>query len=180
MDDIAKHLGISKKTIYRFFNDKDTIVHRLMKQRLEEHEKEFDEIAKTAANIVEEVFAIMENLSAILSQSSPSMFYDLQKYYPASWKLFKEFKEKYILKMVENTLEKGIRDGYVRKDVNTRILAKLRVEQIEMGFDPTVFPPDKFKILEIQLELIQHFLYGICTIRGHKLINKHKDVVDEE
>jgi hypothetical protein len=75
---------------------------------------------------------------------------------------------------------KGIKDGIVRKDIDPKILAKLRMEEVEMGFNPLLFPPEKFKILDVQLSLIDHFLHGICTLKGHKLINKHKELKEEE
>jgi hypothetical protein len=48
-----------------------------------------------------------------------------------------------------------------------------------MGFNPAVFPIDKFKILDVQIALVEHFLYGICTLKGHKLINKYKKIVEK-
>jgi TetR/AcrR family transcriptional regulator, cholesterol catabolism regulator len=180
MDDIARHLGMSKKTIYLFFADKDEVVHTLMKTQLEEDRREFQEVSDKAANFVEEVFGHMKKLGTIIEKVNPSIFYDLQKFYPASWKLFRDFKEECICKMVEESLEKGKKQGLVRQDVNTRIMARLRIEEIEMGFSPDKFPPEKFRILEVQLALIEHFLYGICTLKGHKLINKYKQVVEDE
>jgi hypothetical protein len=77
-------------------------------------------------------------------------------------------------------MQKGIKDGIIRPDINTRIMTKLRMEEVEMGFNPNLFPPDKFKILDVQLALLDHFLHGICTLKGHKLINKRKQLIEEE
>ena len=82
--------------------------------------------------------------------------------------------------MVEETLLRGTKQNLIRPDINVKILSRLRMEQIEMGFNPAIFPPDKFKIVEVQLSMLDHFLYGICTLRGHKLINKYKQIIDEE
>ena len=49
-----------------------------------------------------------------------------------------------------------------------------------MGFNPSLFPHDKFKMLDVQLAMTEHFLYGICTLKGHKLINKYKQITEEE
>jgi AcrR family transcriptional regulator len=180
MDDIAKQLGMSKKTIYHFFQDKDEIIFSLMQLKLKEDEKEFKEIEKNSANVVEEVFNLMRRLEKMIGQINPNLFYDLQKHHQKTWNLFKEFKENYILKMVEETILRGIKQALIRPEVNAKILARLRMEQVEMGFNPNVFPPDKFKILDVQLAMIDHFLYGICTLKGHKLINKYKQIIDEE
>jgi AcrR family transcriptional regulator len=180
MDDIAKHLGMSKKTIYQSFEDKNEVVHTLMECKLKEDECRFRSISEEALNIVEEMFSAMNQMSATFSKINPNAFYDLQKFHPKSWNLFKVFKEQFIQKLVEETLAKGIKDGIVRPDINIKVLAKLRMEQVEMGFNPVLFPPDKFKIVDVQLALIDHFLHGICTLKGHKLINKHKQLKEEE
>ena len=180
MDDIAKHLSISKKTIYQFFEDKDEIVHELMKGKLKDDEGELRTIVKSSGNVVEEVFNLMAHISRKIGNVNPSMFYDLQKYHPKTWQLFVEFKINCILKMVEDTLLRGVKEGLLRQDINVKILARMRMEQVDMGFNPAVFPPDKFNILDVQLAMIDHFLYGICTLKGHKLINKYKQITEEE
>ncbi len=180
MDDIAKELGMSKKTIYQFYQDKDEVVHTLMQEKLKEDERDFRCAADRSSNVVEEVFSHMKLMSTIFGKINPNIFYDLQRFHPKSWQLFLEFKENFICKMVETALENGKTQGLVRPDLNIKILARVRLQQLEMGFDPRIFPPDKFKLLDVQLSMIEHFLYGICTLKGHKLINKYKQVVEEE
>lgn len=180
MDDIAKHLGISKKTIYQYYSDKNEMVETLMIQRMQINECEFKQIADQSANVIEEVFAMMKHIGIMFSQMNPNLFYDLQKYHPNSWKQFKKFKEDCIERMVEDSVKRGIKQGLVRADINTKIIARLRMEEVEMGFNPQAFPPDKYKIVDVQLALLDHFLHGICTIKGHKLINKYKQVTEEE
>lgn len=180
MDEIAKQLGISKKTIYQEFPDKDALVHSLMESDMEVRQREFDLIYNSSENLVEEVFAIMKKMTEIFSTCNPVMYYDLQKHYPKTWKVFSDFKMKYILHRVEQSIEKGKKDSLVRMDVNTSILALLRIEEITMAMSGQVFPPDKFSVLEVQLALTEHFLYGICTLKGHKLVNKYKKVNEEE
>ena len=180
MDDIAKHIAISKKTIYQSYKDKDELVHELMKVKLKEDEKEFQDLEKESENVIDEIFNIMKHMGKVMGKINPSVFYDLQKYHPETWKLFREFKDNFILNMVENSLLRGIRQGHIRAEINTKILARMRMEQIEMGFNPAIFPPDKFKLLDVQLSMIDHFLYGICTLKGHKLINKYKQITEEE
>ncbi len=180
MDDIAKHLGISKKTIYQFYSDKNEVIETLMSSLTKSNECIFQKIADESANVIEEVFEMMKHMGTIFSQMNPNLFYDLQKYHPNSWSLFKKFKEDFIERMVEDSVRRGIEQGHVRADINTKIIARLRMEEVEMGFNPQVFPPDKFKIVDVQLALLDHYLHGICTLKGHKLINKYKQVTEEE
>lgn len=180
MDDIARHLGMSKKTIYQSYKEKDEIVHKLMQSHIKEDESHCAEAYKKGNNVVEEMFNMIRNITEIFSKVNPLLLYELQKYYPQSWKLVKEFKENFVQKMVEQSIEKGKKDGYVRLDANTKILSRLRMEEVEIAFNQAIFPPDKFSIVEVQLALAEHFLYGICTLKGHKLVNKYKQIVEEE
>ncbi|MBL7895701.1 MAG: TetR/AcrR family transcriptional regulator [Bacteroidia bacterium] len=180
MDDIAKNLGMSKKTIYQYFKEKEEIVHRLMQCDVQGHECAFKSIYDNANNVVEEVFEMMKRMAEIFGKVNPQLFYELQKFYPKTWKLLRDFKTNFVQKMVEVSLEKGKKDGLVRHDVNVKILARLRMEQVEMAFNPNIYPPDKFNIIEVQLSLDEHFLYGVCTLKGHKLINKYKELNEDE
>jgi AcrR family transcriptional regulator len=180
MDDIAKHLSISKKTIYQFYSDKNEIVDTLMKLKLADDKIAIQQIHTESENVITEVFGLMKHMSQMFSKMNPNLFYDLQKYHPDSWKLFNQFKEDCIESMVETAIKNGVKDGLVRADINTKIIARLRMEEIQLGFNAQVFPPDKFKIVDVQLELLDHFLHGICTLKGHKLINKYKQVTEEE
>jgi AcrR family transcriptional regulator len=180
MDDIAKHLSISKKTIYQFYSDKNEIVDILMRLKLEEDKTVIREIHDRAENVIAEVFDLMKHMSQMFSKLNPNIFYDLQKYHPESWKSFTSFKEECIGGVVEDAIKSGVKDGLVRADINAKIIARLRMEEIEWALNPQVFPPDKFKMIDVQLELLDHFLHGICTLKGHKLINKYKQVTEEE
>src|ERR1022692_1172351 len=174
MDEIANHLGISKKTIYRSFKDKEELVLYLFKSKLKDDKRDFTCIQQDSKNIVDEVFCIMSRMSELFSKINPVIFYDLQKYHPKIWQLFKDFKGEFILGIVEKMITKGIKDKLVRSDVNPKVFARLRMEEIEMGFNPDVFPIDKFKLIEVQLALAEHFLYGICTLKAYKMIESYK------
>lgn len=180
MDDIAKNLGMSKKTIYQYFKEKEEIIHSLIKCDVDNHQCAFRMIHEETGNVVEEVFEMMKRMAEIFGKVNPLMFYELQRYYPQTWKLVKDFKTNFVQKMVESSLEKGKKDGLVRQDVNVKVLARLRMEKIEMAFNPNIYPPDKFNVVDVQLSLAEHFLYGVCTLKGHKLINKYKELNEDE
>lgn len=179
MDDVAKHLSISKKTIYQFFKDKDEMVHSLMELSLEDDKCRIQNAHETSKNVVEEVFKIMDSMREIFSKVNPILFFELNKYYPETWKMFMKFKNDFILKTVENSLLRGQKEGYIRQNINVKLLSKLRVELVELGMKGEMFPHEQFEILEVQLALTEHFLYGVCTLKGHRLINKYKNIEEE-
>lgn len=180
MDDIASQLSISKKTIYKHFAEKDKMVQACCTNEFHEHLFRLETIKKNSRDAVHECIEMMNYLSGFFSRMNPNMFYDLQKYHPHSWKAFRAFKEQKIMSIVEENLKRGIREGYYRKDINIKILARLRVEEVEMGFNTQLFSHSKFSLGEIQLTLLDHFMHGITTLKGHKLINKYKQIAEEE
>jgi len=174
MDDIAKHLSISKKTIYKFFEEKDAIVGACCNDDLSSHGCRMEDIAKNSKDAVHEMIECMKYLGEMFSSMNPNLFYDLQKFHPASWKAFRSFKEERIMKMVETNLRRGIKEGLYRPDINIKVLAKLRVEEVELGLNPVAFPPSKFNMKEVQLTILDHFIHGITTIKGYRLIGRYK------
>jgi AcrR family transcriptional regulator len=180
MDDIAKHLGMSKKTIYQFFTDKDEIVLTLSKHTQDGHCKNFEAIAENSKDAIDEILQTMKYMVAMFSTMNANLFYDLQKYHPKSWEQFREFKDNFMMDLVVNNIEKGRKQGLYRLDIDPIIVAKLRMEEVEMGMNPRIFPPAKFNLSQVELALLEHWLHGICTLKGHKLINKYRQVIEEE
>lgn len=180
MDDVAKHLSISKKTIYQFFKDKDDLVATVAKSHMDETEKIVKEIAISAADPIDEVLKISEHIKQSFQNLGSSVLYDIEKFHPKAWKLFLEHKEQCIHSCLVENLHKGIEKGLYRPDLDVEIISRLRMEEIQMGFNPFLFPVQKFDLRKVQLQFIEHFLYGICTLKGHKLINKYKQINEED
>ncbi len=180
MDAIAAHLGMSKRTIYDSYEDKHALVKALTKQELEFQEKELEDIRKQAVNSIDEIMRAMSCVGKTFEKINPALFYDLQKFHSDAWKQFRSFKEQRLQVFIEENLKRGIKQELYRKDLKIKILAKFRIEQVEMGFNPAIFPQSKFNLTEVQLVLLDHFLHGITTLKGHKLINKYKHVTEEE
>ena len=175
MDDIARHLGMSKKTIYHFFNDKNDLVMALVKKKLDEDECQINEIIENSGNVIEEMINMMKASEDIFARINPIVIHDLQKYHPEAWSMFEKFKADVLVNKLEQLLSKGITQGFIRADIDVKILAKMRVNQDEMGFNPSIFPISQFNTWKVQYQLLEHFNYGICTIKGHKLLDHYKN-----
>ena len=180
MDDIAHHLSISKKTLYRFFGDKDRILNQLTKVYLKKKTCSFEDIVSTSKDSVHEMMQLMGHSSEMFRMINPKLFYDLQKYYPAAWLQFREFKQNCILAVVEKNIRQGMKEGLYREDLNASILARLRVEEVEMAMNPDIFAPASFDLADVRLGLLDHFLHGITTRKGQKLIEKYTSTLNHK
>ncbi len=174
MDDIAKHLGVSKKTIYQYFSDKNKLITTLMESKIAVQVNIMQKGFEGVENAVHELFIAVDNLEEMLSNINPTLFFDLQKYYPTAWALFKNFREHVLYEKVLENLRRGIKEHYYRTEINLEIIARMRIEQIDMAFNQMVFSVQKFSTSQVIRELTDHFLYGICTDEGRRLINDFK------
>jgi len=112
----------------------------------------------------------------IFSKINPIVIHDMQKYHPDAWKEFQNFKAEVLIRTLEELLNKGIKQGYIRPDIDVKIMARMRVTQVEMGFNTTLFPLAEFNPWQVQFQFLEHFNYGICTLKGYKLLDKYKNI----
>jgi TetR/AcrR family transcriptional regulator, cholesterol catabolism regulator len=174
MDDIASDLGISKKTIYQTFSEKDEIVAAVVKMHCVMWEHKTDEIAKTTANAIEELLRFSVHFRDQMKRTNPNLMFDMHKYHRETWDEWSQYKAKVIKQKVINTINRGITEGYFRKDLNAELLGTFRVEQLEMAFDSSIFPHDKFNFEDVQMQLFDHFIYGCLTRKGLDLYEESK------
>lgn len=176
MDDIARHLSVSKKTLYQHFADKEDIVTMACKNHLERHASEFAAIKDNATNAIDELAKLSLLLKKNMQDMNPSLLFDLQKYHPKAWSEWVNHKNKFIRTSVERNLKQGIEEGYFRAEINARVIAAVRLELVQMAFDEEIFPREQFRLAEVQMQIFDHFVYGLVTDKGRKLYQKYKDV----
>lgn len=173
MDDIAKHLGMSKKTIYANFKDKNELVLNLISKMIKSDECNMEDCIKNSDNAIEEVLLMMDFLKEMLAGVNPIVFYDLEKYHNEAYKLMMSFHQTHLYNNVKENLERGVKEKVFRADINTEILANSRVGQINWVFESELIRSGKFSMYDVIKELTFHFLFGICTLSGHVLINNY-------
>ncbi|GAA3949755.1 TetR/AcrR family transcriptional regulator [Hymenobacter algoricola] len=180
MDDIATHLGISKKTLYKWFENKDQIVSAVITNHLTGVQGECESLIQHTRNAVDEMVQMMDWAKRQFANINPTAIHDLRKYYPAAWSLFHAHKSTYILSQIQANLRRGVAEGLYRADLDIEVLSRLRLAQIDVLFDPDVFPHAQFDQPRVQMACNEHFLLGMVTLKGHKLINEYRHVTEEE
>ena len=174
MDDIAKHLGMSKKTIYQHFKDKEDIIIQATNEAFNVENRLMCAIEDAAENAVEQLYKLTIKLRETIKNTSTTALYDMKKYYPRAWEKYKDYKHNVIYNSVIDNLKRGIREGLFRENINPEILAQLRIGEIELSFDKEFFPKDEFSLVEIHDQLFEHFTYGILSKEGIKLFETYK------
>lgn len=173
MDDIARELSISKKTIYQFFKDKNEIVKEFTLSQCNCRRDDFEEIPQKSRNSVEALIMVTKCIRQNVLTLNPLLLMEVKRYYNDAWNIFLEFKEHTFYKSLEKTIIRGINEGYFREEINPEIIAIMRMEQVQSCFDPKVYPTDRFDFKEVQMQLLDHFIYGLLTPKGQKLFNNY-------
>lgn len=174
MDDIAGALGISKKTIYSCFADKDELVESVIDKFLRESEAQISEICSRAENAVEEIFLSIGMIEGQFRNLNPVVLHDLMKFHHKAYGLIKDHKYRFLQHMMKENMERGKREGLYRQDLNVDIMSRFRIESMMVLFDVELFPPRQFNLADVSQEAQENFLYGLSTIKGHELISEYK------
>lgn len=172
MDDIAAEMGISKKTIYQHFVNKDELVKAVTTHLFETISCGIDDIILANTNPIEELFAIKDFVMKNLKDENTSPIYQLQKYYP---KIHKSLMLKQFNKMgtcVVANLEKGIALGLFRKDLQTALISRFYFAGMTSIKDAEIFDTNTFSSKTIQSCYLEYHLRGICTTKGVEQLEK--------
>ena len=180
MDDIARELSMSKKTIYQFYKEKDDLVNQLCDMEISLQEERFEEMSETAKDPIHEIMMLSEYMRKMIQNINPLFFVDLQKFYPVALKRFQKFREDCAYKNVFKNIKAGIELGLYRADVDVEFAARYRLTQIDILMFGNYFSLERMNLTKIHEMALDFFVYGICTVKGHKLINNYKKIKEEE
>ncbi len=179
MDDICRELGISKKTIYLHFDTKDKLIEGGMKQHKEEEVAVMKAIRLNAHNAIDELLRLSQHVAEMLTELTPTLIYDCQKYYREIWTEFETLNNEYIYNDIHSNLKRGVAEGLYRDDFDIDIIAKLYLSLSSSVIDLDTFPSQKYNTRVVFQTYIMYHLKGIATPKGmeilHQLLEKQKE-----
>lgn len=173
MDDVARELGMSKKTIYQFVENKSQLVQLSMENYLNRERTELEEILKESKNSVDEMIGMITYFINQVQDFNPSIVNDLEKYYPETWNIFNEYRFNFMLKCIGDNLKNGIRQGYYRNNLNADIISKIYIGCVDVLFNQDFFPSKKYVFADIYKEYLNYHLRGIVTPKGMKYLEQN-------
>jgi AcrR family transcriptional regulator len=174
MDEIANHLGMSKKTIYQYFKDKDSLVEGVINIEIEMHQDEFSKYAIISENAIHEIFLTLDTVQEMLKHMNPSVMFDLQKYHSTAFEKFRTHKNTFFYHIIKANIERGKQEGLFRADIDVDVLTRYRLANMFLMFDFEHFPSNKFTPVQIISETTDNFLHGMATQQGLLIIEQYK------
>jgi AcrR family transcriptional regulator len=173
MDDIARNIGVSKKTLYEQFKDKDELVLETVKYMLAKNQEEIENAFKSAKNAVEQIIAILFIMERMVRGMNLVCYVDLTRHYPAAYKYLQEHKESFLFQCISENLRQGIHEGLYRADIDVEIISRFRMESALIVFQNNIFPQEKYDTVTVNNQIFANYMYGIASLSGHKLITKY-------
>ncbi len=172
MDDIARELGVSKKTIYQTFPDKAAIVHAVMQAHSQGEKIVMNEIRQKTQNALEELVEVLHYISRTLQLASPMLIYEMKKYYPESWQFFRKNEDEFHLPHIRSNLERGIEEGLFRSDIKVEEISRFRLGMLDAILDTKLFPHDVFNQNEVMIEISRFYIHGLLTDKGRVALSE--------
>jgi TetR/AcrR family transcriptional regulator, cholesterol catabolism regulator len=173
MDMIAEQLGISKRTIYEAFKDKDELLKCCIESAMLEQKDLTDQIMSSSKNVIEAMIKVVKHNVTILNSVNPLFFHDIKKYHSNLNEHTIENTDKQNITHIIDLLKRGIRENLFRKGINVEIVAILFTEQFRVLGNQDIFPEEKYSKAEIFENIVVNFMRGIATNEGLLLIEKY-------
>jgi AcrR family transcriptional regulator len=174
MEDICRDLGISKKKLYQLFSSKNELVEKLLELERRNFEIIFDTYNFEGVNAIDILLTVSNELSERFRDISPSMTFDLKKYYPEIYHNHIDQRVGFIFKKIQINLEKGVNQGVYRDDLSIELVARLYIRRLIDLHNPEFFPADKFSFHTLFEAMFDNFIRGIANPKGIEYYEKQK------
>ena len=132
-----------------------------------------EEVRAKSGDAVEEMIQIARYAIQQLRKLSPTLVYDLQKYYQNAWQLIQNLRSVHVHSLIRDNIERGIEQGVYRSDLDAAIIAKIYVLGTLAIVDENAFPQKEYNKETLFIEFIKYHLQGITTEKGLELYKKH-------
>ena len=171
MDQIANEIGISKKTIYNFFENKKHLVNVVTNCMYASITSGIKQIKKESLDPISELFDIKLFLIKILKGERTTPLYQLRKFYPETHKEITQKQFDFMTKSAIESLKSGVKLGLFRKDIDIDLISRLYFNGMIGIKDQDIFPAEKYEPTFLMLKYIEYHLRAIVTEKGLKKLN---------
>lgn len=174
MDDLATQLGMSKKTLYQAFTEKDELILEIVKTYTERSRMDCESVRAISKDAIHENLLTMQRVMEDLSNMNPVVLYDLQKFHHKGYEAFLQYKNNYLLQFIQENLERGIQEKLFRDDLDKDIISRYRLESMMIPFNIGLYPPSQFNFVKTHQLITENFIYGLVTKEGFQLLEHYK------
>ncbi len=173
MDDLAREMGVSKKTIYTHFTDKNVLVEFVVERHIERIQNSCENLFISCENAIQELFQVINNAAQEMNSIHPSVIFDLQKFHANAWNVIYEHERNFMLPFIERNIERGRSEGLYRNDFDASVVAQIYVTVNDSIFKRTILGSEHTPLVQIFNESLRFILFGMATPKGKDYIRKN-------
>ncbi len=166
MDDIARQLGISKKTLYQFVSDKKELVNKCVQLAISDEQCILCDVQEQKGNAIDILLDINKRVSEKVQNVQPSVMYDIERYYPEAFKIMDAHKKEFIFNMVKDNMELGVKEGLYRNNLIPEVIANSYIAMTSQLFNPDPMNPPKHDFQTLHREIARYHIRGIASEKG--------------
>lgn len=172
MDDLARNQGISKKTLYKYFKDKNDIVVQGINLFINSDVEKMDRCCHEVDNAIEENYEISRLVLEQLKDIHPSLWYDLEKYHPQAMSIMNTHMRETVFNHVCDNLKRGIEEGHYRSNIEIPIIAGVYVERFRDMFQSNFYKVSDYSFTEIYEQIFRYHIRGIASEKGRAVLKE--------
>jgi len=172
MDDIANELAISKKTIYKYFKNKEQLVDESVLFFHNNIHNSILCICNKGYNAIEENFEVKIMFKDIFKNLNESPVFQLQKYYPKTYDKVMSSEFEMFKDCISENIKKGIKEGLYRKDINESVISRFYFSLVFSVYDTTIFTQQNKTLNQLEIEALEYHTRAIATDKGIKILEK--------
>ena len=173
MDDIAREMGVSKKTLYKYCESKKDLVHQVIQHHNDEEQRLMKDLRSTSSNAIEEMVRLNDYVSQMLRSFRPTIIYDLKKYHKASWELMESLHNRFVYECLYTNLEKGKEEGLYRENVDSDVISRLYTAMTLFMVQNHQKISKERRLESIYNAFTDYHLHAIMTNKGKDQYYKH-------
>jgi len=174
MNEIALSMGMSKKTIYIHYHDKEALVTEVVRVVLDKNFESCETNKENASNAIHESFLAIDQTADLFRRMNPIIMHDLEKYYPKAYNAFRDYKNEFLFETLRQNIQKGVTEGFYRDDFNIDLIVRFRLRTVMEVFSPEIYLHTNMALGKIHEELFYNFLFSLATPKGYKLIDTYR------
>lgn len=180
MDDIARELGISKKTLYQQVENKSDLIRQIFVERSQEEREAIEKMREQSDNAIEELVIVARFMISRLRHISPTSRYDLEKYYQDVHREIDRLHMTFFTHFIQENLVRGIKEDLYRQSVEVKIVAKLFVGMATRLAHNDYFAVQEHSLEDLVSQLFFYHIHGVASESGMRIIREYLGQEDEE
>jgi AcrR family transcriptional regulator len=172
MDDISRQLGISKKTLYQFVDNKKDLVRKSIQIHINDEQCCMEDVLGCDGNAIDELMMMTKMVSSQMKEMHPSVIFDLKKYHIEAYRCLTDHRDDFIYTNIKRNIEDGMKSGLYRENINPEILTRLYLSMVNIIMDPEVSTLKDHSSAEVYTEMVRYHIRGIASSKGREYLKQ--------